>query len=151
MTLCFHLHSLVRRSPSTRNAMSRRCLGMCWTRSSKPSLCADCVCRPHSAPDSANATLSLPATQSKKTLLLARPASSYLFPVLRFPILLSSLCCSSSELPSGLTVVRPFLFYFFFPHFPHHRNPLYSIGFFFFFTLFLSFSLILRCELDFCC
>lgn len=114
MTLCFHLHSLVRRSPSTRNAMSRRCLGMCWTRSSKPSLCADCVCRPHSAPDSANATLSLPATQSKKTLLLARPASSYLFPVLRFPILLSSLCCSSSELPSGLTVVRPFLFFFIF-------------------------------------
>lgn len=47
---------------------------------------------------------------------------------------------------------RPaFFIFFYFPHFPHHRNPLYSIGFFFFFTLFLSCSLILRCELDFCC
>lgn len=35
--------SLARRCPSTPSVTSRRCWATCWTRSSKPSLSADCV------------------------------------------------------------------------------------------------------------
>lgn len=42
---------LIRQCLSTLNVTSRRCLGMCWTRSSRPSLSADCVRQPQGAPD----------------------------------------------------------------------------------------------------
>lgn len=42
--------SLVQQYPLMLNVMSRRCLGMCWARSSRPSLNADCVWWPQDSP-----------------------------------------------------------------------------------------------------
>lgn len=42
--------SLGRQCPLTLNVTSRRCLGMCWMRSSRPSVSADCVRQPQGAP-----------------------------------------------------------------------------------------------------
>lgn len=44
--------SLLRLCPLTLNVTSQHCLGMCWTRSSRPSLSADCVWQPKGAPPS---------------------------------------------------------------------------------------------------
>lgn len=68
---------LVRQCPLMLNAMSRRCLGMCWMRSSRPSLSADYVQLPPPFPgclSPLNATPLLSETQHNhvtKTLQLA--------------------------------------------------------------------------------
>lgn len=83
--------SLVRRCPLTLNVTSRRCLGMCWMRSSKPSLSADCVRQPQGAHDPSMPPPSLAETQHNhvmKTLRLALSVSPYLL-VLRFARFLS--------------------------------------------------------------
>ena len=103
--------SLLRQCPLTLNVTSRRCLGMCWMRSSRPSLSADCVRQPQGAPRPLHAApSSLAETQHNhvtKTLRLALPVSPYLL-VLRFARFLSpylllllllqcpTLCCSSA-------------------------------------------------------
>lgn len=83
--------SLVRRCALTLNVTSRRCLGMCWMRSSKPSLSADCVRQPQGAHDPSMPPPSLAETQHNhvmKTLRLALSVSPYLL-VLRFARFLS--------------------------------------------------------------
>ncbi len=59
----FLLHSLLRPFPLMLNVTNRRCLGMCWTRSSRPSPSADCVWQPQGAPRPLSATPSLAETQ----------------------------------------------------------------------------------------
>lgn len=73
--------SLIRQCPLMLNVTSRRCLGMCWMRSSKLSLSADCVRQPQGACDPFMPPHSLAETQHNhvtKTLRLALSVSFYL-------------------------------------------------------------------------